>query len=106
MAKREIKFELLLGRRVYATNGRSIGRVEEVRASLRRGECFVEEFHVGSYAVFERLAAHALGRSLLKRFGARRARGGYRVPWDKLDLGDPKRLRLLCSIDELEKLED
>ncbi len=102
MAKQEIRFELLLGGKVYAANGRVVGRLEEVRAELRRGECFVEEYHVGSYALFERLAAISLGRALLGKFG----RGGYRVPWDKLDLSDPTRPRLLCAVDELEKLRD
>jgi sporulation protein YlmC with PRC-barrel domain len=104
VAKQEIKFELLMGKKVYATNGKVIGRLEEVRASLRSGECFVDEYHVGSYAVFERLAAHSLGRALLGKFGARHEGGGYRVPWDKLDLSDPLRPRLRCSVEELEKL--
>ena len=103
MAKREIKVELLVGGRVYAANGKPVGRIEEVRAELRRGECFVEEYHVGSYALFERLAGLAIGRALLGKFGAR---GGYRVPWDKLDLSDPRRPRLRCSVKELEPLRD
>jgi sporulation protein YlmC with PRC-barrel domain len=102
MAKQEIRFELLLGKKVYAANGRVVGHIEEVRAALRRGECFVEEYHVGSYALFERLAAVSLGRALLGKFGGT----GYRVPWDKLDLSDPKRPRLLCAVGELEKLRD
>lgn len=104
MAIKEIKVELLLGKKVYATNGKRIGRLEEVRAELRRGECFVEEYLIGSYAVFERLAAHSIGRAILGKFGAHRAGGGYRVPWDKLDLSDPDRPRLRCAVEELEKL--
>jgi sporulation protein YlmC with PRC-barrel domain len=104
MSKREIRVEQLIGRRVYAANGRRVGHLEEVRASMRGGECFVEEYLVGSYAVFERLAALAIGRALLGKFGAYREGGGYRVPWDKLDLSDPARPRLLCSVEELEKL--
>jgi sporulation protein YlmC with PRC-barrel domain len=104
MAKQEIRVELLLGKKVYATNGKHIGRLEEVRASMRRGECLVEEYLVGSYAVFERLAAHAIGRTLLGKLGARKDHEGYRVPWDKLDLSDPDRPHLLCPVDELEKL--
>jgi hypothetical protein len=30
--------------------------------------------------------------------------GGYRVPWDQLDLADPDRPRLLCDVAELERL--
>ncbi|MDT7604475.1 MAG: hypothetical protein QOF61_2472 [Acidobacteriota bacterium] len=104
MAKREIKVEQLIGKRVYAANGRRVGHLEEVRAAMRHGECFVEEYLIGSYAVFERLAAISIGRALLGKVGAYREGGGYRVPWDKLDLSDPSRPRLLCPVEELEKL--
>lgn len=105
MAKQEINLELLVGRRVYSLNGRSIGHLEEVRAELRGGECFVEEYLVGAYAVAERLAALSIGRALLRLFGATRKHEGYRVPWDKLDLTDPKRPRLLCKVNELKTLD-
>ncbi|MBV9211421.1 MAG: hypothetical protein JOZ52_12360 [Acidobacteria bacterium] len=106
MADREINLELLLGRRVYAISGHRVGRVEEVRAEVSQGECVVTEFHVGSYAAFERLSAYSIGRTILRLFGATRAGGGYRVPWDKLDLSDPARPRLMCSTKELKKLSD
>jgi sporulation protein YlmC with PRC-barrel domain len=41
MARQEIHVELLLGKRVYALNGRAIGRVEEVCAELHRGTASV-----------------------------------------------------------------
>ncbi|HEX8073130.1 MAG TPA: hypothetical protein VF546_24495 [Pyrinomonadaceae bacterium] len=106
MARQEIHVELLLSRRVLALNGRPVGRLEEVRAELRRGECFVIEYLIGTYALFERLAAWRVGRELLKVFGARRRHGGYRVPWDKLDLSDPTRPRLRCPVTELAPLEE
>lgn len=106
MEKRELNAELLTGRRVLALNGRVVGRLEEIRVEMVKGECFVCEYHVGSYAALERLAAWSIGRALLHVFGARREGGGYRVPWDKLDLSDPERPRLLCSVQELEPLEE
>lgn len=105
MAKREINIELLLGRRVLALNGHVVGRLEEIHAEMVKGECFIREYHVGSYALLERLAAWSIGRAILHFFGARREGGGYKVPWDKLDLSDIKKPRLLCSVQELEKLE-
>jgi sporulation protein YlmC with PRC-barrel domain len=104
MAVREIRVEMLLGRRVRAANGQVIGHLEEIKADLHDGACFVEEFHVGSYAVFERLAAWSIGRTILKLSGAREKHKGYRIPWDKLDLSDPERPRLLCSVKELETI--
>lgn len=95
MAAKEIHVEMLLGKRVFGLNGKPVGHLEEIVADLRDGECFVEEFHVGSYAVLERLAALSIGRNTLRIFGATK---GYRVPWDKLDLSDAERPRLLCSV--------
>jgi len=105
MATQEIKIELLLGRRVFALNGRQIGRLEEVQAELRNGRCFVIEFHVGINALVERLAAWYIGRAVLHALGARR-RSGYRVAWDQLDLSDPKQPRLLCEVSALKPLTD
>lgn len=105
MAKQEVNLELLIGRRVRALNGKSIGHLEEIRAELKEGECFVEEYLVGAYAVFERLAALSIGRAILRLFGATRKHRGYRVPWNKLDLTDWERPRLLCAIEELKTLE-
>jgi hypothetical protein len=33
--------------------------------------------------------------------GAHKINGGDTIPWDKLDLTDPKKPRLVCNIDEL-----
>ena len=104
MAKQEINLELLVGRRVYGLNGKSIGHLEEICAELNEGECLVTEYLVGAYAVVERLAALSIGRAILRLFGATKKHEGYRVPWDKLDLTDPKRPHLLCGVDELKTL--
>jgi sporulation protein YlmC with PRC-barrel domain len=104
MAKQEIKIELLLGRRVRSLNGRSIGRLEEVEVELRKGRCFVTEFHVGTYAFLDRLAALHIVRAMLRQLGRSGKAGRYRIPWDQLDLTDPTHPRLLCNIGELPPL--
>jgi sporulation protein YlmC with PRC-barrel domain len=104
MKRQEIHLELLLGKRVFALNGQSIGRLEEVRAELNaRGHCFVTEFLVGSYAFLERLSAFRMGREIMRTLHVRRNEG-YRVRWEQLDLSDPRRPRLLCEVDELVRL--
>ena len=104
MPNQEINIELLLGNRVLSSNGRSIGRLEEVQAELREGRCFVTEFHIGSYALLERFAAMRIGGAILRTFHAKKKRGGYRVAWDQLDLSDPAQPRLRCAISELRPL--
>ena len=106
MAKQEIHVERLIGKRVYALNGRSIGRLQEMRAEMERNQCYVQEFLVGSYAMFERLSALSLGRTLLALFGLGKGRNGYRVPWSELDLSDPEHPRLRCKVSELLPLQN
>jgi sporulation protein YlmC with PRC-barrel domain len=104
MSKQQLHVELLLGEKVFAMNGVSIGRLEEIRTEVNRGHFYVAEFLVGSYAVLERLAAWRIGRAILRVMGAQR-KEGYRIRWDQLDLTDPQRLRLMCEVDELMPLK-
>jgi hypothetical protein len=83
-----------------------VGRLEEVQAELHADRCLVTEFHVGFYAIFERLAAWNIGRAFLHLIGARRKSGGYRVPWEELDLSNPDRPRLRCQVVRLKPLVD
>jgi sporulation protein YlmC with PRC-barrel domain len=105
MAARELHFELLLNRRVFAMNGRAIGRLEEVRAEPRGSGLFVTEYLVGSYALFERLASAAIGRSILHTLRLAKKGNGYRVAWQQLDLSDPLRPVLRCAVGELAPLD-
>ena len=101
---RELNIDQLVSRRVYALNGRRIGRLQEVRVEQRDGAWYVAEYLVGIYGLFERLAALDIGRTILRTLRLAR-KGGYRVPWDKLDLSDPERPRLRCSVNELARLD-
>lgn len=94
MSGREVALELLLGRRVWAKNGRSIGRLEEVRAEKHGSGYVVREYHIGPAALFERLSC-----TLRLPWAAR----GYVARWDQLDVGDAKRPVLLCPVDELQR---
>lgn len=105
MTSREVHLELLIGRRVLARDGRSIGRLEEVCAEPQGSDLMVTEYHVGSYAMLERLSAWSIGRTLLRFFGANGQGGDYRVPWDKLDLSDPRHPRLLCDVSDLASID-
>ena len=104
MKRQEIHLELLIGKQVFAINGRSIGRLEEVRAELNaRGHCFVTEFLVGNYAFLERLSAWRMGREIMRTLHVPR-KNGYRVRWEQLDLTDPRRPRLACEVEDLAPL--
>jgi len=102
MTEQQIHVELLIGRQVIGVTGKPVGWLEEIVVDLEKGRCAVTEYHVGAYAFFERLSAWVIGRTILKLFGARR--GGYRVPWNELDLSDEARPKLRCAISELHRL--
>ena len=104
MKEREIHLELLMGKQVLDATGRPAGRIEEVVAEIDGAECRIEEFLVGTHAVFERLSAWTIGRAFLALFGAQRQGLGYRIPWAKLDLSNPNQPRLRCPVSELERL--
>ena len=107
MAARELHLETLFGKPVLDSAGRSIGRLEEVRAEQSGDDWVVQDYLVGGAALLERLSAWDIGLALVRLLGARRAHSytGYIVPWDKLDLADPERPRLRCAPDELETFD-
>jgi sporulation protein YlmC with PRC-barrel domain len=99
----EIHLELLLGKPVLDSTGKAIGSIEEVRASKQGEEWIVQEYLIGYAAVLERLSAWTVGLGILHLLGAHKIHGGYTIPWDKLDLTDPNKPRLRCSLDELKQ---
>ena len=96
-----VHLDHLAGRRVFSEQGRSIGYIEEIIADQDGGDLVVTEFHVGIFAAFERLSASTIGTALLDFFALRRREGLYRIPWNKLDISDPTRPRLICPDEEL-----
>lgn len=104
MATRELRLELLLGKCVFDAVGDRVGRIEEMRAEQQNDEWVILEYLVGIAAIVERLSAWNLGTGLLHLLGARKIHKSYRIPWDKLDLSDPDRPRLTCTVDQLKEI--
>jgi len=102
--RKEVHLELLLGKQVYALNGKAIGRLEEVRAELHQGMAAVQTFEVGTYAILERLSAWEIGRAILGLFGSL-IKSGYTVNWNQIDFSDPDHPKLTCPVSELSPLE-
>ncbi len=93
---RQIRVQELVGRRVVDVNGKVAGRIEEIRAVWRGDDCFVEDFELGTAALFERL-----GLSARRLVGWRGRAEPIRIPWQQLDLSDPETPRMRCAIEEL-----
>lgn len=101
MARSEIHLELLLGKQVLDSTGKVAGRIEEVRAEQQGEEWIVQEYLIGTTAVLERLSARTIGLRILHLLGAHKIHGGYTISWEQLDLTDPEKPRLLCTLDDL-----
>ena len=93
----KVHVELLIGRRVVDTNGKVAGRIHSIHAEHRRDGCYVDEYHLGTAAFLSRL-----GISAARLVGWQLARP-IRVPWQQLDLSDPERPCLRCTVEELKR---
>jgi len=95
----KVHVELLQGRPVYDSKDKLAGRIASIHATWKGENCFVEEYRLGAAAFLERLGIYAG-----KLVGWMGSHEPLRVPWDQLDLSDPERLRLKCTLEELRKL--
>jgi hypothetical protein len=103
---RELHLELLIGRKVRDPHGKVVGRLEEVRIDDREGVPFVIEFHVGTYAMLERLMGGPVGRSLLRLLGRGRVHTALAIPWEILDLSNPRHPRITRPATELREVSN
>jgi hypothetical protein len=94
---KHVHVELLFGKRVRDANDKVAGHIESIRATWKGNACTVDEYHLGTGALMERL-----GLTAGALIGAG-SRDPLRVPWDQLDLSDPERPRLKCTLEELKK---
>lgn len=99
---KEINLEVLVGRRVVDSNGKKVGRIEEVTAVEHGDDLVVREYLVGTYGFAQRFSLFGIGLHFIRLFGARtRATDAKRIPWNKLDLSDEDHPRLTCTKEEL-----
>ena len=97
MSTRELRLEGLLGRRVFAGNNQSVGRLEEFRAERQGSALVITDYLIGAAGLVQRFG---VGLGLL--FGRHGA--GYIARWDQLDISDPDHPRLTCPVNELRTL--
>lgn len=92
----ELRLDELLGRKVVGRNGRSVGRLEEVRASVDGSTVRVDAYVLGAGGLLERLGVG------LRLVVGMRVRGRV-ARWDQIDISDPRRPRLTCAEEELKE---
>jgi hypothetical protein len=97
----EVHVELLLGTKVRDVDGKEVGRIEELRGSHDDRSCLVESYLIGASALIERLSAWTLVRPVARALHARKLYYLYDVPWQDMDLSDPRRPKLRVAKGEL-----
>ena len=98
----EAHVELLLGRKVVDTDGKVVGRIEEMKSAIVDGERVVTEFHIGPAALLERVGGAMIELPIFGRLVS--SRPVRSVSWDMLDLSDPRHPRLRGRLDEVARI--
>ena len=100
MSAREVRAELLLGRKVLGPGGRVDARIEEIVLEPRGEDYVVREYLTGPEGFLEEIMDFAVGVPLLRwipLLGRRIRRRPIR--WEWLDLSDPECPRLQSPSD-------
>jgi len=95
MSHREVRAELLLGRKVLGPGGRVDARIEEIVLEPRGEDYVVREYLSGPEGFLEEIFDFAVGVPLLRSIPllVRRIRRRP-IRWDWLDLSNPEAPRL------------
>jgi hypothetical protein len=105
MKRHRIHLELLLGAKVIDREGKPAGRIEEIRAEQRDGETVVKDYLLGRGGLAHRLSITGVSTMAIALLGGRNNVASHRVPWDKMDLSDPRHPRVTCRAEELDEMD-
>ena len=90
----DINVELLLGTKVCDLNGEDVGRIEEFHVQRDESSCRIDAYLVGASGVIDRLSAWTLVRPIAKLLKSRKLLTAYEIPWEDMDLSDPRHPKL------------
>ncbi len=101
----ELRLSGLVGRRVRDTDGRAIGRIEELLCAIElhaQGRDYVvREFRVGTFGALDTFTGSTVIRRLLRTCFRGAAYASHDIPWDWMDVSDPERPRLMRAVRDL-----
>ena len=99
---RRFHLDLLVGRRVYDSEGRKLGRVDEIRLVRESNRYEVEGLLIGVNGLAERLGVARLLEQIEKRFDFRTWRTeDHIIYWEQIDSLDEKAVRLTVPRSEV-----
>jgi len=97
-----IHVEVLMGRRVVDTAGQSVGHIAEILAAPdESGHMVVREYLLRRHRLLDSLDIPGFAGGLVRLLGGHMVHAGVKVPWDKMDLSDPRHPRTRCAANEL-----
>ena len=109
MSVRELHVGQLVGRLVLDSEGRKVGRIEELHAEHHEGQLEVKSFLVGRTGLVARLHVPLVHNSILRAVTwlleklSGPVKGGYRVGWKQMDLADPMHPRTTVPRERLKE---
>ncbi|HET9797306.1 MAG TPA: hypothetical protein VFP90_04935 [Gemmatimonadaceae bacterium] len=110
MSARTIALCDILGRKVRDSEGRLVGRIEELNAEIDLqadgNDYVVTSVSVGRFGALDMIATGRFVQNLVRRVARLVGYRRYEIPWDWLDFGDPARPRLLRAARELPRVGD
>jgi hypothetical protein len=101
MKPHRVHVEDLLGKTVRDIDNRRAGRIEEIEVENTSRGCFVTAFILGEKGLLQRLSFRGLLPLFLPWLLKKGHTYGKDVPWERMDLSNPKRPRLRCRKDEV-----
>jgi hypothetical protein len=105
MSARAVALSDLIGRPVRDSDGRRIGRIEELEAEIELhppgNDYVVTRFDVGRLGPLDALASGRFMRQLLRCVTRAAGDVRYEIPWGLMDLRDPAHPRALRPEREL-----
>jgi hypothetical protein len=103
--RRRIHLQHLIGQGVLDSAGQRVGHIEEIRATNSNDGCYVEEYLLGQRGLALRLSIPHFANVLIRRLGAQNQPISHRVPWQKMNISDPRHPRLRCTTQELDAMQ-
>jgi len=97
----DANIELIVGTKVFDVNGEKVGRIEEIRAEEVGNAVRVEAYLIGTSALVERLSAWSLVRPISRALRSKHITSVFEVPWQEMDLSDPKKPKLRVAKKDL-----
>ena len=103
---RQLRLLEILGRKVVDSEGVTLGHLEEIEMERGAESCPVQAYLVEHRGLLDRMSSWTLTSSMQKALSRRSSKKPYRVPWDEMDLSDPRHPRTLVPKSALRRVID